>query len=458
MSLSKQIIDRTLESPHGTQAYHIVEKLADAGYDAWWVGGAVRDMLLGKVPKDIDIGTDAQPKDIAKHFPKTDAGSALLGSVRVPLRGHVFEVTTFREDDEASDGRHPESVVFGSREMDAKRRDITMNALYWNPISRELFDPFSGEKDLKEKLIRIVGEPGIRIKHDALRLLRVVRFRAQIEGQYHPDTYTALKVLAPLVEGLSGSRQLEELEKVLKGPHPDRALEDLWELRILERFLPELALCKGIPQPADYHHEGDVWEHMLRIMRAFRDEDGTDVRIAALFHDSGKAKTFSLKERIRFDHHATVSAELAEQALRRLQTPKKRIDKIVWLIKHHMMMGSFVETQSGSKPMSDERKAHWYFHPWFLELMALFWLDIAGTDPADFGLYNKIVQDYHLFLDKNPRPPVQLLTGDEVMDILGLAPGERVGEILFALHAAQIRGEITSKKEAIEYLKKAKSL
>src|SRR3989338_10291970 len=217
---------------------------------------------------------------------------------------------------------------------------------------------------------------------------------------------------------------------MLAGAHPDRALEDLWELDILPYFLPELHACKGIPQPADYHHEGDVWEHMLRCVRSYREEDGVDLRIAALFHDCGKAKTFSLKERIRFDHHASVSAELAEEALRRLQMPKKRIDKIVWLIKHHMMMGSFVPTRSGSTPMSHDRKAHWYFHPWFQELLALFWLDIAGTDPQDFGLYNKIVQDYHLFLDKNPRPPVQLLSGDEVMEILRLVPGEKVGETL----------------------------
>ena len=432
----------------------MAEKLIDAGFDTWWVGGAVRDMALGVIPKDIDIATEATPDQIAKVFPKLDATTAVLGSVRVTQKGHTFEVTTFREDDEASDGRHPESVQFGDRQHDAKRRDITVNALYWNPISRELWDPFGGEKDLEERLIRIIGEPGIRIKHDALRLLRVVRFRAQLQGQFHPDTYAALRENARLIEDLSGSRQLEELEKMLKGQYADRALEDLWELGIIQYFLPELGVCKGVPQPKDYHHEGDVWEHMLRVVRSFRSEDGIDVRIAGLFHDAGKAKTFELKERIRFDHHATVSAELAEDALKRLQMPGKRVQKISWIIKHHMMMGAFVATESGSEPMSDERKAHWYFHPWFQELLQLFYLDIAGTDPSDYELYNKIVQDFHRFLDKNPRPPRQLLTGDEIMEIVGLAPGARVGEILKLLHDAQITGEITTKKEAMEFLRK----
>ncbi|OGJ55846.1 hypothetical protein A3D88_01830 [Candidatus Peribacteria bacterium RIFCSPHIGHO2_02_FULL_52_16] len=452
MALSKSIIDSTLESSLGTAAYHIVERLHDAGFDAWWVGGAVREMILGHIPTDIDMATDALPEQVAKIFPKTDMTSAVLGSVRVPLKNHLFEVTTFREDDEASDGRHPESVVFGKREDDAKRRDITVNALYWNPISRELYDPFDGAQDLAERLIRFIGDPATRIRHDALRILRVVRFRARLSGQYHPETYQALRELAPLLEHLSGTRKLEELEKMLAGAHPDRALEDLWELDILPYFLPELHACKGIPQPADYHHEGDVWEHMLTVVRSYREEDGIDVRMAALFHDIGKATTFSLKDRIRFDHHATVSAELTAAALGRLQMQAKQREKILWLIQHHMMMGSFV----GEDAMPEERKAHWYFHPWFSELLALFYLDIAGTDPADFSLYDAIVKDYHQFLDSHPRPPKPLITGEEVIAILGIPPGEKIGEVLKLLHDAQINKKITTKKEAREFVEKLK--
>ncbi|PIR48844.1 hypothetical protein COU80_04110 [Candidatus Peregrinibacteria bacterium CG10_big_fil_rev_8_21_14_0_10_55_24] len=447
MSIAKEITDRTLATKRGEGGYQIVEALNDGGFDTWWVGGTVRDMLLGLTPEDIDIGTSAQPSDVKRFFPRYDATGEEFGSVIVKLGKRRYEVTTFREDDEVSDGRHPQAVAFGSREADAKRRDITVNALYWNPISRELYDPFGGEGDLKERLIRFIGEPGIRIKHDALRLLRVVRFRALLSGQYEPETYRALHENAAMIDVLSGERRLREMDRMLLGPHPDRAFEDLWELDIIERMLPELQVCKGVAQPADYHHEGDVWDHTMQILRSFKEEHGPDVRLAALFHDCGKAETFARAERIRFDEHAAVSARLCVAALDRLQCPRKRRDKISWLIEHHMMMGAFTG-------MPAQRKAHWYYHPWFCELLDLMWLDIAGTDPQDYTLYGEILRDYNAFLDAHPRPPRQLISGDEVMELLGLTPGERVGEILQLLADAQARGEVTKKSEAREYLQR----
>ncbi|MFH0770222.1 MAG: CCA tRNA nucleotidyltransferase [Candidatus Peregrinibacteria bacterium] len=447
MPIPKEIITRTLASTYGESAYHVVVALTEAGFDTWWVGGCVRDMLAGHIPADIDIATAALPDDVLKLFPNTVGSTGKeFGSVIVRLQGFNFEVTTFREDDESSDGRHPESVVFGTRKKDAERRDITVNALYFNPISRELFDPFDGASDLTERLIRFIGDPGTRIRHDALRMLRVIRFRALIAGQYHPETYRALLENASSVNILSGSRMLEELEKLLLGPHPDRGFEDLWETRILSFVLPELYACKGVAQPADFHHEGDVWDHTMAILRSFLEEHDIDVRLAALFHDCGKAQSFSLQERIRFDAHAPLSAELAGAALERLQCPHKQRKKVEWLIEHHMMMGSFFS-------MPPERKAHWYYHPWFHELLELMWLDIAGTSPSDYTLYGRIVQDYHAFLDSRPHPPRQLLSGDEVMDLLGIPPGSRVGEVLTLLHDAQVRGEVTRKAEARAFIK-----
>ena len=447
MPLSSDIMTKTLSTPQGERGYKVVEKLFDAGFDAWWVGGCVRDMLLGEIPVDIDIATNALPQQITALFTRSDSAPAAFGSVRIRLGDDEIEVTTFREDDSSSDGRHPESVVFGKREEDAKRRDFTVNAIYWHPISRDVYDPFHGEADLDERLIRFIGEPAVRIKHDALRMFRAVRFRAKIDGQYHPETYRALQEQAQLVDILSGSRQLEEMEKMLGDPRPNRAFEDLWELGILKHFLPELHDCKGVPQPNDYHHEGDVWDHTLRCIAAFREEDDADVRLATLFHDCGKAETFSLKQRIRFDEHATVSARLAADALRRLQCPGKRIEKIEWLIKHHMMMATF-------GTIGDERKAHWYFHPWFRDLLRLFELDIAGTDPQNYKLFEEILRDYHDFLDRHPRPEKLLLSGDDVMEILGLRPGARVGEILKELHDAQVRGDVKTKRDARAFLRK----
>ncbi|MEK7562946.1 MAG: CCA tRNA nucleotidyltransferase [Patescibacteria group bacterium] len=445
MPISRDIIDRTLTSRLGERALQVSEMLIKAGFDTWWVGGGVRDMLRGQLPKDIDIATSALPEDVIALFPKCDEIGKPFGSIVVSHKGATFEVTTFREDDAASDGRHPESVCFGKREEDAKRRDFTVNAIYWNPVDGALFDPYHGEQDLQERLIRFIGDPETRIRHDALRMLRAIRFRALIDGQYHPETFQALRSLAAGAAELSGVRIATEMEKMLLGPHPERALEDLWETEILHVTIPELAACKGIPQPADYHHEGDVWNHTLQCAASFTEDHGADTRWAAVFHDVGKVKTFALKERIRFDHHAEASEEIIRTVFARLKFPKSRIDKIAWIAGHHMMMGSFAA-------MPPERKAHWYFHPWFTELLQVMWLDIAGTDPADFTLYEEIVADYNHFLDARPQPPKALLSGDEIMRILGIGPGELVGKAVQALADAQVRKEITTKKEAKEFL------
>lgn len=442
----RETLNAVLSTPYGEAAYAVTERLTDAGRDAWWVGGCVRQMLSGEQPKDIDIASDATPEQALALFGKTDTVGKEFGSVRVRKAGFVFEVTTFREDDAASDGRHPESVRFGTREGDAQRRDFTVNAMYLQPVSGALFDPFGGQADLQERLIRFIGEPEVRIRHDALRILRAVRLRAALGGQYHPDTYRALQELSGLTEILSGQRVLGELEKMLAGPRPDRALEDLWELRVLERVLPELHACKGVAQPADYHKEGDVWDHVLRCAAHFQPDDDADVRLAAVFHDCGKPDTFSVENRIRFDHHAGVSAKKAAAVFARLQMPAKRIQKICWMIEHHMMMGVFAD-------MPEERKGHWYHHPWFLDLTRLMRADIAGTEPSDYSLYAEILRDRDQWLDAHPSPEKPLLAGDEVMEILGIPPGAEVGRVLQALQEAQARKEVRSKEEARAFLR-----
>ncbi len=447
MPIHRDIIDRVLATPHGESAYKVIERILDSGHEAWWIGGAVRDMMLGVVPTEIDMATSALPADIAKLFPKSDMYAAELGTVIVSLGGHTFEITTFREDDAASDGRHPESVVFGTRENDAYRRDATMNAMYWNPVSSELFDPCNGETDLKEKLVRFIGDAETRIKHDALRILRMIRLRALIKGQYHPETYAALKKNCALVSELSGTRVLQELEKLLRVGKPSIGLEDWLETGVLQKLFPALDACKGVAQPQQYHHEGDVWEHLKACADASTEDFGPDVRLAGLFHDVGKATTFALNERIRFDHHAEASAAIIGKTFKKLQMPAERIRKLQWLIEHHMMMDVF-------QKLSDERKAHWYFHPWFQELLQLFWIDIQGTKPGDTTLYDFIIGDYNAFLNAHPRPEKPLLSGDDIMSLAGLTPGEDVGKAIRLLKDAQVRKEITTKEEAKKFLQK----
>lgn len=447
VEIARDIIDRTLSTKDGEAGYAVVEALTDAGEEAWWVGGAVRSMLQESIPNEIDIATSAKPEKVAALFPKSDASDAELGAVRVSVKGVVLEVTTFRSDDATSDGRHPESVRFGDRGADALRRDATVNAMYWNPLTRELIDPCGGVEDLRQGLVRFIGDPKTRIRHDALRILRMVRLKSAIGGQYELSTRKALSALASLAGKLSGMRVLQELEKVLKLKSPAEALEDLWELGVLKAVFPELHACKGVAQPKEYHHEGDVFEHLKSCTKNFTDDHGPDVRLAALLHDIGKPETFAVKERIRFDHHAEVSARIADTVLRRFQSSSDRRQKICWLIEHHMMMNAFAE-------LTEVRKAHWYFHPWFQELLQLFWLDAAGTDPGDYRLYNQIIADYDAFLNAHPKPAKPLLNGDEIMTILGLKPGEKVGELLQKLHEAQTTRRISTKKEAKDLLNK----
>jgi putative nucleotidyltransferase with HDIG domain len=447
MHLSKEIIDRTLGTPLGEQGYRVCEILLDAGFEANWVGGCVRDMFLGEIPEDIDIATSAQPKDITKLFEKYDDTAAKHGAVIISLVGQRFEVTTYRKDHELSDGRFPESIEFTDKQEDAVRRDITINAIYWNPISSEAYDPFDGEKDLQEKLIRLIGDAQERISHDALRLLRVIRFRALIGGQYHPNTFTALHNKAALVSVLSGTRRYAELEKMLMGPNPATAFEDLWETDIIETLIPELHACKGVAQPSAAHEEGDVWMHIMQVISSFTEDHSADTRWAALLHDIGKPITFSIDhERIKFNKHAHEGGKLAKDVLDRLQFPAERRDKICWIIEHHMMMGTFAQ-------LDNTRKHHWYYHPWFIELLQVFWLDVSGTTPSNFDLYESIITDYNAFLDANPRPNKSLLSGDEVMQQLGIQPGEIVGRILRALFQAQNEKIVTTKKEALEFIK-----
>lgn len=444
--LDQSIIDQTLHTPQGEKGYRVCEVLLDAGFEAWWVGGCVRDMFLGEIPEDIDIATNATPKEVTALFSKFDDSAAALGAVVVSLEGQTFEVTTFRKDHQLSDGRFPESVEFTSREEDAARRDITINALYWNPISSEVFDPYDAQIDLGEKLIRFIGDAETRIQHDALRLLRVIRFRAIIDGQYHPETFHALHNKADLISVLSGTRRAAELQKMLLGPNPALAFEDLWETDVIEILLPELHACKGIAQPSSAHGEGDVWNHTLKTISSFTEDHEADVRWAALLHDIGKATTFSIDEdRIRFNEHAPEGAKIAKVLLDRLQFTADRRDKICWLVGHHMMMGTFFE-------IDDERKGYWYYHPWFTELLQLFYLDLEGTEPGDPELYDRIIADYNAFLDSNPRPKRPLLSGEEIMQALGISEGPEVGKVVAALKTAQVEKTVTTKAEALEFI------
>lgn len=248
-------------------AIEIVTTLQKAGHKAYFAGGCVRDMILKVEPKDYDIATSARPEEIEALFEKTIPVGKSFGVIFTHLNGHNFEIATFRSDSGYSDGRRPDAVIFTHAEEDAKRRDFTINGLFYDPIADEIHDFVGGRNDIENKLIRFIGTPHERILEDHLRIIRAIRFKNTLGFGYHPDTYHAIKKHAQLADKVSWERVRDELNKIISCGQAAVAFEDFQDTGVLPYILPELEECKGVAQPAEYHHEGDVLTH-LKIGRA----------------------------------------------------------------------------------------------------------------------------------------------------------------------------------------------
>jgi putative nucleotidyltransferase with HDIG domain len=423
----------------------IIEILKKAGHEAYWAGGCVRDMLLGIEPKDFDIVTSAKPEEIEDLLEHTIPIGKEFGVILAVQNGHNFEIATFRSDSGYSDGRRPDAVTFTNAEEDAKRRDFTINGLFYDPIEDKVFDFIDGQKDLDARLVRFIGDPNERINEDHLRILRAVRFKNQFDFQYHPETYKALEKHAKLANKVSAERIREELNRILLNPNTVKALEELSELELLHEILPEMQEMKGCPQPREYHHEGDVWDHSMKVFESLKPSAPLTLRWAALLHDIGKPATFEVKDRIRSDKHCEVGAEIARKLLNRLKFPKKDTDEICWVIAHHMMIVPLMQMPVG-------RRRHWFLDKRFPHLLELFRVDAAGIEPVDMTLFDEIFELYKHDLTHMPTKPKPLLTGQEVMEKLNLKPGEEVGKVLDQIYEKQLASEITNKEEALKFL------
>jgi poly(A) polymerase len=440
----------------------IIEILKKAGYEAYWAGGCVRDMLLGIEPKDFDIVTSAKLDEIERLLEHTIPVGKQFGVIIAVKNGHNFEVATFRSDSSYSDGRRPDAVMFTNAKEDALRRDFTINALFYDPTTDKVIDYINGQKDLDEKLVRFIGDSEKRINEDHLRILRAVRFKNCYDMQYHPDTYQAIKKYVHLIKNISKERIADELNKmIMDKTNPSQSFEELFEIGALEILIPELCKLKGLAQPLEYHHEGDVWDHSKMVLDSLTNEDADpdplpeeptslELKWAALLHDIGKYETFSCEgNRIRYDKHSEVGAEIAKKILKNLKFPKKSIDKICWLIEHHMMVVPLFE-------MPNDRKRHWFLHPWFPDLLELYRADALGIKPLNLSAYEGLKLLYKHEIAKLKLMPKQLISGDEIMKILKMKPGKRVGEIILDIRQKQLSGEITTKKDAKNYIRSIK--
>ncbi|MCI8836174.1 MAG: CCA tRNA nucleotidyltransferase [Ruminococcus sp.] len=311
----------------------IIENLQMHGYEAYAVGGCVRDSILAKKPQDWDITTSAKPREIKRLFRRTVDTGIEHGTVTVLLGKESFEVTTYRVDGAYEDNRHPTEVLFTDRlEEDLKRRDFTINAMAYNDEVR-LVDVFGGMKDLNHHLIRCVGDARERFSEDALRILRAVRFSAQLDFSIEPFTWEAMKKLAPTLQNISAERIRAELMKLLLSDHPER-IRDAYELGITKVVLPEWDQMEGVEQNTP-HHQYDVAEHTLHALKSIKKEK--ILRLTMLFHDMGKPfmKTTDENGRDHFKGHALVSEEIARTVMHRLKFDNDTIRKVTRLVCYH---------------------------------------------------------------------------------------------------------------------------
>src|SRR5580658_3373436 len=293
----------------------IVSDLRRAGHAAYLVGGCVRDLLLGRIPKDFDVATSAQPEEIVRLYPAADRVGAHFGVVLVHEGGANVEVATFRSDLEYLDGRRPVAVHFETDpRQDVLRRDFTINALLLDPVSGEVLDFTGGRADLDSKLIRAIGDPERRFREDHLRLLRAVRFAARLGFEIETETFAAIHRLAPLIHGVSAERVRDELSRILTEGGPRRGFELLDATGLLPEVLPEIAAMKGVAQPPEFHPEGDVFVHTLLLLEKLPAGASKTLAWGALLHDVGKPPTFRVApDRIRFDGHVDVGVRMAAE-------------------------------------------------------------------------------------------------------------------------------------------------
>lgn len=424
-------------------ARDVARRLAEAGHRAVFAGGCVRDRLLGRKGGDIDIASSATPDEVLALFPRAIPVGAAFGVVKVVVGEQIFDVATFRRDLGVGDGRHPAAIVASTLEEDVQRRDFTINGLVEDPFDGSVLDLVGGRADLEARVVRAIGDPMLRFEEDALRLLRGVRFATLLEFEIEAATWAAMQRSAARLEQLSGERVRDELRKMLSSPARRRAIELLDRGGMLEVVLPELAAMHGVEQPPEYHPEGDVWIHTLLVLDALPAEVSFELALGALLHDIGKPPTFVLApDRIRFDGHVELGAEMSEVVARRLRLSKAETRRVVALVKDHLL---FKDVPA----MRPARLRRLLAEEHFDELLELYRADCAGSH----GLLTALpaIDAMREQLEHEQALPEALLSGQDVI-ARGVAPGPEVGRLLALAFDLQLEGTLLDREAALAWL------
>jgi len=420
----------------------ICDVLRQHGFTALFAGGCVRDRLLGRPPKDYDVATDAEPEQVRVLFPRNVPVGEAFGVVKVLQDGQEIDVVSFRRDGTYCDGRHPDSVAYAAPREDAARRDFTINAMFLDPATNEVLDFTGGLEDLNRRIIRCVGDPHQRFLEDRLRLLRAIRFASSLGFDIDPDTWTALKTVTAEhgLQGVSAERIRDELDRMLTEGGARLAMERLADSGLLALILPEVAALRGVPQPQNFHPEGDVWEHTMRMLALLPPHSPVELAWAALLHDSGKPHTITFSDRIRFHYHEKVGEQMVPVIGRRLRFSNRRIERIAWLVGNHMRLTALPDMREG-------RRRRFASEPDFPLLVELARLDSLASH-GDLTVIEWI-QHYlnSLPADQPISPP--LITGDDLKKV-GIPPGPLYRDLLQTLHERQLEGVFTTREEGLK--------
>lgn len=428
-------------------AVSIVRRLVEAGHQAVFAGGCVRDHLMGKEPKDYDIATSARPEEVQRLFPKTFAVGAHFGVILVREGEHSFEIATFRSDGEYTDGRRPESVSFTTAEQDAHRRDFTVNGLFYDPIKDEVLDYVGGRDDLARQVLRAIGDPHQRFEEDQLRLMRAVRFATVLGFEIEAVTWAAIVEMAAKIKSISAERIREELSRILLHPNRVRGFDLLVSSGLMAAVLPEILVLQGCEQPPQFHPEGDVFIHTRIMLSLLPAQVSLSLVWSVLLHDIAKPATFTRDPdgRIRFNGHDKLGAEMSEEILRRLKYPNDVIEPTVEAVANHMV---FKDVQK----MRISRLKRFMARPGFEDEMELHRVDCQSSNGFSDN-YDFIRQKQEEFgHDPLPLIPKPLINGHELMAI-GIPKGPQVGELLTAVQNLQLEGVLTTSEEAFAWVK-----
>jgi poly(A) polymerase len=426
------------------EAVFIAKELKARGHQAWLVGGCVRDLVLGREPKDHDVSTDATPSQLLEIFPRAQLVGAQFGVILVD----GVEVATFRSDHAYQDGRHPDRVTFETDpKQDVLRRDFTINALMLDPEHEadpagHVVDYVGGLDDLKSGVIRAIGDPERRFEEDHLRMLRAIRFAARFGFAIGPGTLAAIQKMHQKIARMSPERIRDELNRILTEGGARRGFELLDASGLLQDVLPEIAAMKGVQQPPEYHPEGDVWIHTLIMLEGLREPTST-LAWGVLLHDVGKPGTFRTADRIRFDGHVELGERIGREILDRLRFSNADVDQIIALIANHMRF-KYVHQMRESTLKRMLRMDR------FEEHLELHRLDCESS--------HRHLENYDFAKSKYEQAPPEVLrparvvTGEDLI-AAGYRPGPQFSKMLEAAEDAQLESRIHSREEGLELIR-----